>query len=511
MERGICITSVSEICKYHISNHVLINCATDLWTPDAGNCKNWAHVTSNDLYSWTYQGVPIECDDEYGIWSGSIVIDEDNTSGFFLDGQDHGVVAIYTQHGLDAGDEEQALAVSIDNGFSFRKYKHNPVLAHGNPSFDFRDPKVFWHAKSKKWIMIVAVAAQQTVEIYTSSNLIKWSPASSFTNPFLTDEHPSFECPNLIEMPLIDAVQQTGFPSAESGSLPRSSIWMLTLSSGSGHPGPHGGGSVVRYFPGTFNGTHFEPVDSRTDRLLDFGPDFYATQFWHNTPAASGPVSISWAANLADCDIVPSGDREKWRGMMTLPRTGALMLTKDGDIRYLSGPVGLDAMRGKKIMPRTAAASNYSTSVSYKDVPSGALVIDLKVSLKEPLPHGFFYSKPAPRVAFAFESASKVDTLTCYFTLYPGGPKFSCSTADGDKQMSTPIPKFNGEERLWEVQMVMDHSILEAYLNRGLRVGTMSVWPTKPYEKLEYRIERWNEDVGIVEVAVQELSAPQMS
>merc|ERR1711939_976284 len=115
------------------------------------------------------------------------------------------------------------------------------------------------------------------------------------------------------------------------------------------------------------------------------------------------------------------------------------------------------------------------------------------------------------RVAFAFESASKVDTLTCYFTLYPGGPKFSCSTADGDKQMSTPIPKFNGEERLWEVQMVMDHSILEAYLNRGLRVGTMSVWPKKPYEKLEYRIERWNEDVGIVEVAVQELSAPQMS
>jgi len=439
------------------------------------------------------------------------VIDEENTSGLFPKGQRDGVVAMYTQHGLDHGTEEQSLAYSTDNGLSFHHYTHNPVLAHGKPSYDFRDPKVFWHAKTHKWVMVVAVAAQQQVEIYLSTNLRDWTLASSFTNPALSDEHPSFECPNLIEMPVVDAIQQTGFPSAESGSLPQSTLWMLTLSSGSGHPGPHGGGSVVRYFPGEFNGTHFEPVDTRTDRLLDFGPDFYATQFYQNAPSASGPVSISWAANLADCDDVPSGDREQWRGMMALPRTGTLMLTKDGDIRYISGPVGLDALRGRKVMPQTAVASNYSTSVSYKDVPSGAVVIDLKISLKDPIPHGYEYSFPVPRVVFAFESSSKADTLTCTISLYKGGPKFACTTADGEKQMSTPIPRFNGEDGVWEVQMVMDHSILEAFLNRGLRAGTMTMWPKRPYERVSYRVERWNEEVGVVEVSVQELVAPVMS
>lgn len=350
---------------------------------------------------------PLEATKEQGIWSGSAVIDRENESGFFPKGQKDGIVAIYTQPGIFTGIEAQSIAYSANNGFDFQLYKKNPVLAHGKESYDFRDPKVFWHEKTKRWIMVVSAAAQQRVEIYLSTNLVDWKFSSFFSNPSLSDEHPSFECPNLLELPIFNAVEHTGFLNATTQSSSQAMMWMLTLSSGSGHPGYTNGGSVVRYFPGEFNGTHFTSIDHRTDRLLDFGPDFYATQFWHNAPAASGPISISWAANLQDCDDVESGEREHWRGIMTLPRKSMLMLTKDGDVRHLSEAVGLDAMRGKELARTTSTNLNYSMDLPFNDVHSGALVVDVKLSLTEPIPHNYAYSWPAPRMRLSFHSLSR--------------------------------------------------------------------------------------------------------
>jgi beta-fructofuranosidase len=483
----------------------------DMHTFIPTDCKNWAHATSEDLHNWEIQPVALECTQTHGIWSGSIVIDEENTSGLFDEEQKDGVVAIYTQHDLDTMTEEQSIAYSADNGLTFIPHKSNPVLAHGSPSYDFRDPKVFWHRETRRWVMVVAVAAEQKIEIYTSMELVEWTLVSTFSNPGLTDEHPSFECPNLLEVPVIDAVEQTGFTVAESGSLPQSKLWMLTVSSGTGHPHMPSNASVVRYFPGSFNGTHFTPADTRNDRLLDFGPDFYATQFFYNSPASTGPVSITWAANLMDCDFVPSGDREHWRGMIGLPRNGMFMLTKDGDIRYLSAPIGLDALRGREIIMREGIKSDHSESIKYEHLPSGALAFDIKLVLNDPIPHAFIYKHPVPQIAIHFRSSADSDGLTCSLAVVKGGPQFTCLTKDDKKKMSTPVPSFNGEKRIWEMQLIMDRSIVEVFLNRGLKAGTMTVWPEKPFDQFKVEVAGWYEEIGTVEVKVQELKLPSQS
>lgn len=114
----------------------------------------WGHATSEDLLKWKTHQPAIGPDEENtGIFSGSIVIDHHNTSGFFDESvhPDQRIVAFYTLH--TATSETQELAYSVDKGYTFTKYEGNPVLSAN--SSQFRDPKVFWHEESSQWIMMV--------------------------------------------------------------------------------------------------------------------------------------------------------------------------------------------------------------------------------------------------------------------------------------------------------------------------------------------------------------------
>jgi beta-fructofuranosidase len=143
----------------------------------AGN-QHWGHATSKDMYSWTNQKIALfPATPKEGIFSGSAVIDTNNTSGFFPN-QTNGVVAIYT---LNTPEEQtQNIAYSIDNGFTFTKYSGNPVISIN--STQFRDPQVTWHAETQKWVMVVAYSTEWTIGIFTSPNLRKWTHASNFTH-----------------------------------------------------------------------------------------------------------------------------------------------------------------------------------------------------------------------------------------------------------------------------------------------------------------------------------------
>jgi beta-fructofuranosidase len=214
----------------------------------AGN-QHWGHATSEDLYSWINQpialfpGSPTE-----GIFSGSAVVDANNTSGFFPN-QTNGVVAIYTLNTPER--QTQDIAYSFDNGYTFSKYKNNPVI--DSNSNQFRDPKVFWYAPTERWVMVVAYSVDFEIGIFSSPNLIDWTAESNFTSHGLLGLQ--YECPNLIELPVNGSDTYT--------------MWLLLISI---NPGAPLGGSISEYFPGTFNGTHFEAIDGAT-RFTDFAKD----------------------------------------------------------------------------------------------------------------------------------------------------------------------------------------------------------------------------------------------
>ena len=145
----------------------------------------WGHSTTKDLIHWEAQPIAIEPDAIGSIFSGSCVVDKNNTSGF---GKGT-IVAFYTSAGQH---QTQSMAYSTDNGKTFKKYENNPILTSDIP--DFRDPKVFWNPEIQKWNLILA--AGQEMRIYSSPNLKDWTYESSFGKEYGNHDG-VWECPDL--------------------------------------------------------------------------------------------------------------------------------------------------------------------------------------------------------------------------------------------------------------------------------------------------------------------------
>jgi fructan beta-fructosidase len=168
-----------------------------VWGP-----MHWGHAISQDLLHWEHLPIALYPDSLGWIFSGSAVVDYQNTSGLGSK-ENPPLVAIYTYH-YDQLEKQkrndfqyQALAYSIDKGRTWQKYAQNPVLK--NPGIrDFRDPKVFWHNETRKWVMILA--AQDRVKLYNSPNLKDWAFLSDFGQA--SGAHGGvWECPDLFTLP----------------------------------------------------------------------------------------------------------------------------------------------------------------------------------------------------------------------------------------------------------------------------------------------------------------------
>lgn len=193
---------------------------------------HWGHSTSSDLIHWNFEGVSIVPDAWGAIFSGSCVVDHNNTAGFGKDA----VIAFYTSaKSTPWGDvQSESMAYSLDNGKTFVKYAGNPIIT--SLEKDFRDPKVFWYAPGKHWVMILAVG--QHMELYSSVNLKDWKKESEFGK--MQGAHGGvWECPDLIELPV-------------EGS--REKKWVLICNI---NPGGPFGGSAAQYFVGSFDGKTF--------------------------------------------------------------------------------------------------------------------------------------------------------------------------------------------------------------------------------------------------------------
>ena len=138
---------------------------------DWGN-MSWGHATSTDLIHWKEQAVALTRDELGDVFSGSAVIDKNNTAGFGAGA----MVALYTSA---SGAQQQSIAYSTDGGKSFTRYNGNPVIRNNDDNL--RDPKVFWHADSKQWVMALAKGWMRGVEFYGSTDLKSWRYAISWT------------------------------------------------------------------------------------------------------------------------------------------------------------------------------------------------------------------------------------------------------------------------------------------------------------------------------------------
>ena len=241
----------------------------------------WAHSTSTDLIHWKNHGEVIQPDALGTIFSGSSVVDKENTAGFGKDA----VVAFYTSAGAA---QTQSIAYSTDNGETFKKYVNNPILT--SDVLDFRDPNVFWNEEVKQWNLILAVGQQ--MNIYSSKNLKDWKYESSFGEGY-GNHGGVWECPDLLKM---------------------GDKWVLICNI---NPGGPFGGSATQYFVGSFDGHKFT-CESKPEvtKWMDYGKDHYATVSFSNAPDGR-IVVLPWMSNWQYANQVPT---QQFRSANGLPR-----------------------------------------------------------------------------------------------------------------------------------------------------------------------------------------------
>ncbi|RCX13562.1 levanase [Fontibacillus phaseoli] len=280
---------------------------------------HWGHAVTKDLVTWEELEIALAPDEFGTIFSGSAVVDWHNTTGFFE--EEPGLVAIFTHHLEVPGSplvETQSLAYSKDRGRTWTKHEGNPVLKHDS-YLDFRDPKVFWHYETERWIMILACG--QTVCLYHSPDLKSWTFGSEF-GAGIGFHGGVWECPDL-------------FPLNVDGDASRQK-WILLVSIGDDPA--YAEGSRTQYFTGNFDGLTFTPdQESNTVRWLDHGRDNYAGVSWSDIPREDGRrLFIGWMSNWKYANLTPA---EGFRGAMTLPRELKLQTGKDGGITLVQKPV----------------------------------------------------------------------------------------------------------------------------------------------------------------------------
>lgn len=413
---------------------------------------HWGHSTSTDLMHWKFEGCAIVPDAWGAIFSGSCVVDHENTAGFGKEA----VVAFYTSaKSTPWGDiQMQSMAYSLDNGKTFTKYEGNPILTSSEK--DFRDPKVFWYAPGKHWVMILAVG--QHMEIYSSVNLKEWKKESEFGA--MQGAHGGvWECPDLVEIP----VEGT-----------REKKWVLICNL---NPGGPFGGSAAQYFVGSFDGKKFVNESPTQTKWMDWGKDNYATVTWNNAPDGRC-IALGWMSNWQYANNVPT---RQYRSANTLARD--LTLYREGQELYLKSTPSVEVKkaRGKKVSIPSFKVSEKHEIVNLFEEKQGAYEVEIVIQ-----------NAGASKIAFSLLN-DKGEKVSMYYDLNRKQFVMDCSesgTVDFSKDFpAVTVAPVNVDKEL-TLRLFVDRSSIEAFGEDGKFVMTNLVFPSQPYVKMCFEADK---------------------
>ncbi|MBX3064135.1 MAG: glycoside hydrolase family 32 protein [Anaerolineae bacterium] len=403
---------------------------------------HWGHAVSSDLIQWTHLPIALYPDQIGAIWSGSVVVDADNSSGLVPNG---GLVAMFSYD-----NQSQGIAYSRDEGQTWTMYAGNPVIP--SPGRDFRDPKVCWHAPTSCWIMILA--AQHEVHFYASPNLLTWTFLSAFGRDY--GAHGSvWECPDL-------------FPLKVEGS--DVSKWVITVSI---IKNGVAGGSGTQYFIGEFDGETFIPDSApETTLWLDYGPDNYAAVTWNNVPDGRR-LLIGWMNNWDYGQEVPTST---WRGAMTLPRVLKLRNVEGMGLRLVQTPV--KALHNDRVNRQQWQDQVISDTVKLIDgTPLKAVEIKAELQLDSAREFGIrLRLDEQQQISIGYDAAN----ARLFLDRRAAEHKSFHDTFPGIYY--APLHAKDGWLRL---DIVIDWSSLEIFAGDGDVVMTAQIFPEKPISGLE--------------------------
>ncbi|EKQ57137.1 MAG: beta-fructosidase, levanase/invertase, partial [Clostridium sp. Maddingley MBC34-26] len=425
------------------------------YNPDASvwGPMHWGHAVSKDLIHWTELPIALAPDDGGTIYSGSAVIDKDNTTGFFDGIAGGGLVAIYTQDYMDNGAErqKQSIAYSKDNGRTWTKYEGNPVIASDADPLNnsaFRDPKVFYNEEAGKWFMVVAGGP---LRFFSSDNLKDWHPEGM-------DSSITTECPDFYKL----EVGNTGTYK-----------WVLSE-----------GGRYYRVgdFKQVDGVWKFVP-DSNDHLPMNFAKDSYAAQTYYGTGENGTPdgrrIMINWMNNWDYCNNVASITKT-FNGSFDL-QTEVKLINTDAGIRLIQQPI--DEYKTLRKSPTTF--DNVTISPNQPNIMSGLSGSQYEIVAE------FTPDASTTEVGFKLrvgksadqETIVKYNTQTGEVTLdrsksgkSPSADKFlqaysqsMSKTADGKIQL----------------HIFVDSASVEVYGNNGEVTGSAQIFPNRSSNGIE--------------------------
>ena len=397
---------------------------------DWGN-MSWGHATSTDLVHWTEKPVALTADNLGDIFSGSAVVDKDNTAGFGK----NAIVAIYTSSG---DHQQQSIAYSTDGGETFKKYEGNPVIKNTELA-DFRDPKVFWHEESKQWIMSLALGWQYGIQFWGSKDLKNWSQLGTFSTGVSRCNRGQWECPDLIQLDYNGTKK-----------------WVLVVSVNPGGPTI---GSGTMYFVGDFDGRNFTADNLDYPLWLDYGADNYAGVTWSNTTDRA--LFIGWMNNWQYAGASPVSP---WRSANTLPRELSLKEVDGKPVLCSNVVKEFEAVEGewKDIASTFDAADAYEVELT---VPTGK---NAEISL---------LNNEGEHLDYTLNASTR--SIIAHRNKQTGDVSFN-----GNFSLPSVVAPLNTTADEVTLRFYIDQSSVELFTADGAMAQTLLVYPKSIYNRV---------------------------
>lgn len=439
--------------------------------------ENFMFQGKNDPKAYNYIGAPHTNpgqtpNNTKSIFSGSAVVDKNNTAGFGKDA----MIAIYTSDYFlavrDKDDttsdtlgkflglrevQEQCLAYSLNDGKTWTKLA-KPVIpiaalsGQGYDSQNFRDPKVTWDNSTKEWIM--ATTTGQRITLFTSKNLKDWTHVSDI-NRVHDINNGVWECPEL-------------FPIKVSGT--STTKWILSVSIQQGSPAK---GSGMEYYVGNFDGKNFTPENASTmsnPKYTDYGEDFYAGQTFSNIPNNKN-IMLGWMANWNYTNDSYTFPTSPWRNSMTLPRKLSLIKTGLDDYSLTQKPVHeISSLFKKTVKIKNQIIRSTENVKNFKGITYTISSEFSWKNTKKPDNFGFNLrqnSDGSKKITVGYDTAKGV----VYIDL----------SKEGDPRLTSDryfiYAPINATDNHIKLTAYVDVSSIELYINDGKKTITQSIYP----------------------------------